>query len=915
MTNCQIAYMRKQLALLGGLVGALFVLFILVAVSWADEQSNWLNSDLKFQKEAETQSLPSALYGNIDCATDSSGCAVSTLYGAATQNSTVRLNGTGSYYPILSYVENRQRYLPIPNSSTAITYTAGPVFGLYFYFNYSFSSSIVKTFLPNTLQTAYKLARPPDGVLADKTGNRLAADVESMSFSPNGRWMVISIPNVAVARVNLQTFEVVPFGAKFNYGIGLSPAAKTAITNDGRYAVVASKDQSRFMLYDLSTCASTPNTISGPVSCQSRDLKTFITQQAPGYESVAQARFLNEELLSIYAAYRVNNVPKTARFLISNANIASQIDYLALGESYISGEGAFNYQAGTDTKDNRCHLSFSSYPYLIGKTLNFSSYQSVACSGALIDDITNSSDNYRGQAEGKKGPKRAERSTEAVDSIIASFNPGYINQSDFVARYRPKVINLSIVGNDIGFSKIVTKCAAPWNTDNCYESYEDRLELIRQINSKFPDLVNTYNHLKNRSSPDSRIYIIGYPQIAKTNGDCALNVRLSDKEAQFAEQLIVYLNSVIKAAADKAGVYYVDTQDAFNGHRLCEAGPGSVAMNGLTAGNDAPLIIGDRIRGPIGNESYHPNEFGHMLLENKILAVTKNLTAPMPAPNPNAVPPAESGLDILNAPRQNRPVYAIQYNGDMTDDILFQGETSEISIDGMDHSLTPNDIYKAEFHSSPTPLGNFSADSGGNIKSQITIPANIPIGFHTLHFFGANLAGEKIDIFKNVYVAASPDDYDGDGVHNSLDPCFFIEPSGQDFDQDRIDDACDGVITEPPDPITSPPAETEAVISATSSTPDSPNSPTSTNSPINRNLILQNTTTLQGGGEPTSPDIGSVSPQVLSSSNETFQMPSTTPKSDSNLNSLVRNWQLVSGLLSLTAASLLTLLWKNAFYT
>src|SRR3990167_6557459 len=128
-----------------------------------------------------------------------------------------------------------------------------------------------------------------------------------MSFSTNGRWMIVSIPNVAVARVNLQNFEVLPFAAKFNYGIGLPPDARTTITNDGRYAVVASKNQSRFILYDLDTCAATSNTISGPVACQSRDLKGFMSQQVPGYDSVVQARFLDNDLLSVYASYTVDS--------------------------------------------------------------------------------------------------------------------------------------------------------------------------------------------------------------------------------------------------------------------------------------------------------------------------------------------------------------------------------------------------------------------------------------------------------------------------------------------------------------------------------------------------------------------------------------------------------------------------------
>ena len=823
--------MHKQLVLLAGVIVALTGL-ISVLRAQAAESSPWISSSLFLEKEADAQSLPNAWNGNIDCFSESSPlCSVPALYGSATPNSTVRLNSSNNYYSVYSYVENKQRFLPIPNSSTAITYTTEPSYGFYFYFNYNFSSSITKSFVPG-VGTSYQINRPPDGKLVDKSNRRLAADYTSLSFSANGQWMVVSHPNVAMLRVNLQTFEVLPFGQGFNYTIGVDPAPKTAITNDGRYAVVASKNFDRFLLYDLSTCASAPDAINGPVVCQSRDLGNFMKQQVPGFQFVSQARFLSNDTLSVYATYKDSAASKTARFIISNTSIISQIDYLALGDSYISGEGAFDYQSGTDTGDNTCHLSLGSYPYLIGRDLNYNSYHSVACSGAVASDITDSSLGYTGQAQERK-KKRSERLLEEIDSIFNSFKPGYINQSDFVSRYRPKAINLSIGGNDIGFSDIVIKCAAFWNLDNCYESYEDRLELVRSINSKFPALLNTYSIIKNQSSPDSRIYIIGYPQIAKPGGSCALNVRLSDEEARFSELIIDYLNRVIKAAADRTGVYYVDTQDALYGHRLCEAEPGSVAVNGLTAGTDAPAIT----RGPIGNESYHPNDLGHQLLENKILASTNNLTAPMPAPNPSAAPPSENGLEILDAPRQNRAVSAVQYNNDMVNDVIFRGSSIELNIQGMDYSLSPASEYKAELHSEVITLGTFTANSTGNINTNIQIPADAPIGFHSIHIYGINLAGESIDINKVVYVADSDYDYDGDGIQNSIDDCFFMNPSSQDYDQDGIDDACDGVISQPrppPSPTPSPPPVLSSEPQPSPEpTPDPPLSTTEDNSTNN----------------------------------------------------------------------------------
>lgn len=797
--------------------------FLVVSTTKAADSLPWISSALSIQKQADTQSLPSSLNGNIDCAVeDAANCSVATTYGAAGQGSRVRLNGSADFVPVISYIDSRQRFLPVPNSNTFITYTAEPPYGFYLYFNYNFSSSITKTFISGTNQTAYKVNRQPDGKLADKANHRLAADYTSISFSQNGQWMVVSQPNVAMLRVNLQTFEVLPFAPGFNYTIGLSPAPKTAITNDGRYAVVASKDFGRFILYDLNTCGAVPDTINGPASCQSRDLTAFMRQQIPGYSFTSYARFMDNNTLAIYATYKSGDVNKTARFIISNSAITSQINYLALGDSYISGEGAFDYRGGTDVDSNKCHLSFLAYPYLIGHDLSLNSYHSVACSGAITDDITNSEENYRGQSDNKK-VLRKDRSGAELDSIFASFKPGYVNQSDFVGRYQPQIITVSIGGNDMGFSKIIMSCVPFWQPNTCYSSYEDRLELVRQINNQvFPKLVQTYQKIRAAGPPDMRLYTVGYPQIALPGGDCAVNVRLNNDELIFTRQLITYLNQVIQQAAAKTGIYYVDVEDALNGHRLCEAKPGSVAMNGLTGGNDRPSWLG----GPIGVESYHPNALGYQLLENMVLAATNNLTDPMPAANPAAAPPLEAGLAILDAPRSGRPVKVIQYNPSLTNDTAFRGVPAEVTLSGSAHSLPPFTTLQAELHSDTVPLGSYKTDINGDLTAQIILPADVPTGYHSLHFYGTDITGQSIDIYKIIYVGGSADDLDGNGTADNLQACVGLPSSGQDYDQDGIDDACDSNITEAPvPPVVEPAAELPVPTQDPSPTPSQTDSP------------------------------------------------------------------------------------------
>jgi hypothetical protein len=119
---------------------------------------------------------------------------------------------------------------------------------------------------------------------------------------------------------------------------------------------------------------------------------------------------------------------------------------------------------------------------------------------------------------------------------------------------------------------------------------------------------------------------------------------------------------------------------------------------------------------------------------------------------------------------------------------------------------------QAELHSIPLSLGSFNTDTNGNLNAQVTIPTGIPAGYHTLHFYGTDITGQAIDIYKVIYIASTADDLDGNGILDSIQKCVGIEPANQDYDQDGVDDSCDGEISQPP--ATSSPVNISANISS-----------------------------------------------------------------------------------------------------
>lgn len=402
-----------------------------------------------------------------------------------------------------------------------------------------------------------------------------------------------------------------------------------------------------------------------------------------------------------------------------------------------------------------------------------------------MEDIIDTSLSYTGQVT--DGIQRNDRKN--INDVMANYTPGYIAQSEFIDMYRPEAITLSIGGNNIGFSDILTSCVEPSIiASSCYPTYEDRLELARTINGTFDRLVDTYRTV---ARPGKRVYVVGYPQLAAVGGNCAVNVHLDDSEIRMASDLIDYLNLVINRAADKAGVRYVDVSDALNGHRLCETDSQYVAVNGLTAGTDSGI-------GPIkfiGSESYHPNAIGHDLLEKTIRARTDNLRQAMPAPNPALQAPAlPSTLDTSGLPKSGRPTNIVVPDDDMAPALLVHDQNIPVLLSTGLAVLKALTSYTLVMHSDPVTLGMATTDAAGNLTASIHIPASVPPGFHTLHIYGPNMLGQPLDIVKTVYVAAASDDYNGDGTANADEPCVFVAAAGVDADKDGIDDACDGFI-------------------------------------------------------------------------------------------------------------------------
>ncbi len=726
------------------------------------------------------------------------GCFTQTDYGY-TDGAYLRRPGSKLAGKLTDY-QGFNSFIPVPNSNRllAIQNVSG---------GYGYKISVYSNPLPFMEtrrvfdgQIKHQIKKPYDGTVKDKSGAILAIEPRSMSFSSDGRWMTGVAVGAATVRIDLQTLEVVPYAPKVEYGLGYDPMLRTAISPSGRYALsYATTANGHMRLYDLSTCKAVPDRITAPVVCESNDLVGFMSSQK-NYGTYVLSKgivFTSEYSLKLYPYYRKSD----SNLLFGESELRAQdyikpdIDYLALGDSFSSGEGARDYELYTDQKDNRCHVSKASYPYLVARDVGASNFHSVTCSGALLDDVNQLNDKkYSDEEPQSHGKENVEMYN---NEIFTKFLPGYRGQLRFFDYYTVENTSVTIGGNDIGFGDIVASCVTSIKEDTCYKSYEDRLEKLNDIKSQFQNLADTYARLRQKSK---RVYVLAYPKITSQKANCAVNVKLDEQELEFADGMVEFLNKTIRQAAKKAGVVYVDTQEVLVSTALCSgAAKDKISVNGLTAGSDI-FIPGV---GPIGNESYHPNSIGHQLLANKLSEATSLLTTPMPEPDGATIAPSTDKNAMLDkAAKTGRIIRSIKHADNLLiKDRLNLNETFELQLDPSQYNLDNTKTYNVILFSDPTTLGSFTITDNQLSDNTFSVPQGIKPGYHTLHIQGETVENEPIDIYRGVWVGSTAADFDGDTVPDTSDSCVLIANSGIDIDKDGIDDACDEDIVVPPPPM------------------------------------------------------------------------------------------------------------------
>jgi lysophospholipase L1-like esterase len=237
--------------------------------------------------------------------------------------------------------------------------------------------------------------------------------------------------------------------------------------------------------------------------------------------------------------------------------------WVAMGDSYASGQGANEYFGGD------CRRSWHSYWSLLRGRLRHGitspEENFVACSGATTADV------------------RAHQ--------LSALDP------------TTRLVTLSVGGNDVGFASALESCYYP-KGDSCKDAVSGHFQR-RDLRRLRANLKRVYRRIRDRAT-NARVLVLGYPWLVSpdhVDGCSAMSV----DDAPYLNRAARKLNSSIRRAVGKRrGFRFVGLVDTFRDHPACSSSTEDWINNYHETDSD---------------ESFHPNEAGHRAIAERLARV------------------------------------------------------------------------------------------------------------------------------------------------------------------------------------------------------------------------------------------------------------------------------------------------------
>jgi lysophospholipase L1-like esterase len=303
-------------------------------------------------------------------------------------------------------------------------------------------------------------------------------------------------------------------------------------------------------------------------------------------------------------------VEATARYLDGSSStsrvdvtVGSTFQYVALGDSYASGEGVSPYIGDAfdrEGEDFLCHRSWTGWPMRLTRTGHAqpiareaqddpgTQMDFAACSGARMVNLDTTMQEKNDDTE----------IPLQFDSLTAETD----------------LVTVSIGGNDMGFAPIVTHCMTQIDCfdDGFVDDAAGRSISLRdwatiRLALMGSEIDSIYAQIRGRTRPDTEIVALTYPRLVSDSaiaglvgGTCLL---LETGERRWIRAQADVFAQIVHRRADAHGVEVADVREAFEQHVVCNRDTYLFPV--------VPLSRPDDLDGPfLSAASFHPNEKG-----------------------------------------------------------------------------------------------------------------------------------------------------------------------------------------------------------------------------------------------------------------------------------------------------------------
>jgi hypothetical protein len=182
-----------------------------------------------------------------------------------------------------------------------------------------------------------------------------------------------------------------------------------------------------------------------------------------------------------------------------------RLNYVALGDSYSSGEGNPPYSADSGSKGDYCHRSAQAYPEVLSSQLPNSQLRFYACSGATTSHILTDRRYTENAQIGRSG---VDRSANLVTITLGGNDAGF---SDVLSACILQSVNATLGG-------ILPGRLGSWlglsSDPSCSSSASFSSSVSQGIDDVRPLVQDTYKELRQQTDPvNTSIIGVGYPRL------------------------------------------------------------------------------------------------------------------------------------------------------------------------------------------------------------------------------------------------------------------------------------------------------------------------------------------------------------------------------------------------------------------